>query len=79
MEEQDGYEEGAEPDEDEEMTTEDVANHADDKIDALIGLLIRKGVITEDEYDKEYNDLFEDEEPEETAEPTETPTEQPTK
>ncbi|PIN68667.1 hypothetical protein COV93_08580 [Candidatus Woesearchaeota archaeon CG11_big_fil_rev_8_21_14_0_20_43_8] len=47
---------------DEPMSTEDIANHADDKVDALIQLLLKKKVITEDEYDKEFKSLFEDEE-----------------
>ena len=44
------------------MTTEDIANHADDKIDALLQLLIEKKVISEDEYDKAFKSLFVDEE-----------------
>ncbi len=44
----------------EEMTTEEIANHADDKVDALIQLLIKKKVITEDEYGKEFESLFEE-------------------
>ena len=45
----------------EEMNVEEVAHHADDKVDALLELLIKKGVITEDEFNKEYDDLFEEE------------------
>jgi polyhydroxyalkanoate synthesis regulator phasin len=44
----------------EDMSTEDVAEHADDKVDALIKLLVKKGVITEEEYEREFEDLFED-------------------
>jgi len=47
-----------------EMTTEDIATNADNKVDALIKLLLKKKMITEDEFEKEYMDLFEeDEEP----------------
>ena len=45
----------------EEMSVEDLANHADDKVDALVQLLIKKGVISEEEYDKEFSSLFEEE------------------
>ena len=37
---------------------EDIAEHADDKVDALIELLIDKGIISEDEYRKAYEDMF---------------------
>ncbi len=47
--------------ENEESSTEDIAEGADDKVDALINLLIKKGIITEQEFDEEYDDLFEDE------------------
>ena len=43
-----------------DMTTEEVAQYADDKVDALIQLLIKKKVITEQELEKEYNSLFEE-------------------
>ena len=36
------------------------AEFANDKIDALLDLLVKKGVITEDEFDKAYDDLFEE-------------------
>ena len=48
----------------EELSVEERAEDADNKVDALIDLLIKKGVITEDEFDKAYDDLFEDENPE---------------
>ena len=51
-----------------EMTSEDVANYADDKIDALIDLLIKKGVITEEEFGKEYEALFEEDSEEDSKE-----------
>ena len=43
----------------EEMTVQDIAEHADDKIDALIQLLVKKKIITEEEFQKEYDGLFE--------------------
>lgn len=52
------------------MTPEEIADHADDKVDALIALLIKKGVISEKEYDQEFESLFEKEE-EEPSENTE--------
>ena len=39
------------------VTLDDV----DDKVDALIGLLLKKGVITEEEYEKAGEDLYEEE------------------
>ena len=42
-----------------EMSTEEVAEHANDKVDALIELLIKKKVITEEEFEKEFEGLFE--------------------
>lgn len=44
-----------------EMSIEDLAYHADDKIDALINLLIKKNIITEKELEDEFNSLFEEE------------------
>lgn len=44
-----------------ESSFEDLAAVADDKIDALIMLLVKKGVITEKEFDDSYDDLFEEE------------------
>ena len=52
MEEHNGHEE--------DMTTEEIAQYADDKIDALIKLLVKKKVITEQDMEKEYNALFEE-------------------
>ena len=54
-----------------EMSVEDLANYADDKVDALIDLLIKKGVITEDEYAKTYEDLFEDDDEDDSEEKSE--------
>ena len=51
---------GKYPCECEEMNVEELANYADDKIDVLIDLLIKKGVITEDEYAKAYDELFDE-------------------
>ncbi|MBN2112239.1 hypothetical protein JW707_04020 [Candidatus Woesearchaeota archaeon] len=51
--------------EEEEMTTEDIANCADAKADALVDLLIKKGLITEKEFEDEYNSMFEEEPSEE--------------
>ncbi len=44
-----------------EMSTEELADHADNKVDALIQLLIKKGVFTEEEYTKQFENLFKDE------------------
>lgn len=54
MEEQDMHEE--------EYTTDEIAEAADTKVEALIELLIEKGVITEEEFEKKYSDFFEPEE-----------------
>lgn len=43
----------------EEMDVKDSANLANDKIDALIALLLKKNIIAEKEYDQEYDNLFE--------------------
>ncbi|MFH1409205.1 MAG: hypothetical protein ABIH34_04825 [Nanoarchaeota archaeon] len=52
---------------DEPMENEDIAGMADDKVDALIHLLIKKNLITEDEMDAAIDDLYEEaeEKPEE--------------
>jgi len=44
----------------EDLSTEELAQYADDKIDALIKLLIKKKVITEQDMETEYNSLFEE-------------------
>jgi hypothetical protein len=44
------------------ISVKEVAYHADDKVDALIQLLIKKGVIKDSEFEEEYNSLFEEEE-----------------
>ncbi|MBW3022578.1 hypothetical protein KY308_00550 [Candidatus Woesearchaeota archaeon] len=41
--------------------SEEDSNYTDDKIDALIELLIKKGIITEKEFEESYDDLFEEE------------------
>lgn len=48
--------------EEEQPSTEEIATFADDKIDALIGLLVKKGVITEEEMAESYKGLFEEDE-----------------
>ena len=50
---------------------EEIAEHADDKVDALVSLLVKKGIITEAELQSEYDDLFEEdkEEKEHPGEP----------
>lgn len=45
-----------------ECGDDDFYDDADAKVDALINLLIKKKIITEDEINKEYDALFEDEE-----------------
>ena len=47
-------------DENQELSAEDVAFMANDKIDALINLLIEKGIITEDELEKKLEELYEE-------------------
>ena len=50
----------------EDLDTDELAERADEKVDVLIDLLVEKGVITEEEFEKKYDELFgdEDEEPE---------------
>ena len=43
------------------ISVKEVAYHADDKIDALIQLLIKKKLIKDSEFEEEYNSLFEEE------------------
>ena len=38
----------------------ELAEEADDKVDALINLLIKKGVFTEAEFEKEFENMFEE-------------------
>lgn len=47
---------------------EDVASEADDKVDALINLLVKKGIVTMDEIQTEYDALYPDDEEEEVPE-----------
>jgi len=42
------------------MSTEDLADHANDKVDVLINLLIKKQIISEEEYDAAYSSFFQD-------------------
>lgn len=51
--------------EDEELTIEDIAFMANDKVDALIELLDKKGIVKEDEVMKKIEELYDDEEEEE--------------
>jgi polyhydroxyalkanoate synthesis regulator phasin len=46
----------------EEFTTEDISRLNEDKVDALINLLVKKGVFTEEELTAEIDDLYEEEE-----------------
>jgi hypothetical protein len=46
----------------EELSAEEVGFQAHDKIDALINLLVKKKLITEDELEKAYDELFEEDE-----------------
>lgn len=46
----------------EDLDTDELAERADDKVDVLIDLLVEKGVITEEEFEKKYDELFGDEE-----------------
>jgi hypothetical protein len=52
----------------EDISVKEIAYHADDKIDALIHLLIKKNLISESEFEEEYNALFEESESDETEE-----------
>lgn len=61
MQDSSGYDE----DEDEELSAEDVAQQAEDKVDALIELLISKGQISREELDQVYNELLESDEEDE--------------
>ena len=47
---------------DDELTVEDIAFMANDKIDALIELLDKKGIIKEDEVMKKIEELYKEEE-----------------
>jgi len=46
----------------EELSVEDIAFMANDKVDALIDLLIEKGVITEEEIVEKIDELYEEDE-----------------
>ena len=45
----------------EDLSPEEISFQAHDKVDALIGLLIKKNLITEKELEEEYEALFEEE------------------
>lgn len=45
----------------EEFSTEELVQVTEDKIDALINLLMKKKMISEDELSKELEDLYEEE------------------
>ncbi|MDP3918379.1 MAG: hypothetical protein Q8Q35_00545 [Nanoarchaeota archaeon] len=55
--------------EDEELDTEDIAVSAYNRIDALIELLVKKGIITEEEIDDMEDQLLEEEDDEEEEAP----------
>ncbi|MFA5142123.1 MAG: hypothetical protein WC471_04090 [Candidatus Woesearchaeota archaeon] len=57
-----------EKDEEYDSNIEDIANTADDKIDALVNLLVKKKLITEEEFQKAYDELFDDDEEDEVEE-----------
>ena len=42
----------------EDVLIEEMLYHTDDKIDTLISLLLKKGVISEDELNKEFEGLY---------------------
>jgi hypothetical protein len=46
-----------------DISLKEIAYHADDKVDALIQLLMKKKLFTEHEFEEEYNSLFEEDEP----------------
>ena len=47
--------------EEENIPVEELAETADTKVDALIELLVEKGIITEEEFDKKFDEFFEEE------------------
>ncbi len=57
-----GGEKMPEEHEHEELSVEDIAFMANDKVDALIDLLIEKGVITEEEIVEKIDELYEEDE-----------------
>ena len=50
--------------EEEDLTVEDIAFMANDKIDALIEILDKKGIVKEDEVMKKIEELYKEEEEE---------------
>jgi len=77
-EESQPIEEPEEEENDEDETVEDLATDNQARIDALVEILTKKGIITEEEFEKAYNEQFEDDEGdnEENDEPS-TPEPQP--
>lgn len=56
------------PEKQEELSTDELVQITEDKVDALINLLVEKKIISEQEFSKALDDLYEDE-------PGETPPE----
>jgi len=54
----------------ENMDPKELAEHASDKIDAVVSLLLKKNLISEDEFNEEFDSLSDDDDEEEEAEPT---------
>ena len=46
--------------EEEDLSTEDVAYEAHHKVDALIDLLVKKGLINNDEFEQQIDNLIEE-------------------
>ncbi len=55
----------------EDLTAEEHTELVDDKLEALVDLLVKKNLITREEFDEAYDDLFEDED-DDTEESEET-------
>lgn len=61
VEENEGFdtdEDAVEGDEDDE-TVEDIALDTEARVDALVSLLVKKGIITEEEFEQAYDEQFE--------------------
>lgn len=61
VEENEGFdndEDTVEGDEDDE-TVEDIALDTEARVDALVSLLVKKGIITEEEFEQAYDEQFE--------------------
>jgi len=48
----------------EELSTEENAEQAHDKVELLVDILEKKGLISRDEFEQEYDNLFEDDDSE---------------